>query len=174
MRFKQKDTLKTSGLIKFFIIAVMMVAQSFAQGDQTDMAGEDNPRIVFLTALVVYDSTTQDYSMTFIDKQVANGRLKRNAVHGHGRQENERGDFSYRLLDRKSNLIAERFLENPLDISIEIANEDGTLRRQDMRLDSVQISLRLQFTPEMQYVVFDKKGRRQRSDEPLLTIDLGE
>jgi len=156
-------------IAKVFVLAAIVATAALARGSN------DGEEIVFLTLSLVYDSDLQEYRMDLTDKKVVPGRLRRNAIHGHGNPSGDFGELEYQILDENSNLVNQSFLPWPLERSVEFVNEEGRLQRADVHLDTAQVVLRLQLTPQTRRVVFDaKRGRAPRGEnaQPLLVIDL--
>ena len=158
--------------INFTIIIVILVSMTTFQSCKvskspvvTNYSSEENsnPNIIFLSCSLEYDSIQQSYTMELISKQVIDGKLKNTVVRS---EEQEKGDFKYRILDQNSQLISQKYMPCPLDKNIEYVNEQGYLQRKDVRLNSAEVFLRLQLTPDMYYISFDKQ------DKQLLLINL--
>ena len=159
--------MKISDVVKTIAFAVMIVATASAQKGETAKGGD---KIVFLTCSIVYDSIRQEYSMALVDKNVVDGKLKNYAMYGQGADD---GEIIYQILDKDLKITHEKYLSCPLNKIIEYVDDKGNLQKKEIRSDNGQIFLRLQLTPEIQHVNFDRKGRKTRDvSQPLLTVDL--
>ena len=116
---------------------------------------DNSPKIVFLTCSLAYDSVRHNFSMALVSKQVVEGKLKDTRA-----KEQETGDFGYRMLNDKNQLISHTYMSCPLETNIEYVDEQGDLQRKYLRFNSAEVFLRLQLTPEMHYIAFDKSGRQ--------------
>ena len=147
-------------IISFAVLGLAMIFQSCGSSKlpvATDFSDEENssPKIVFLTCLLAYDSVRQNFSMALVSKQVVEGKIKESHTIGQGR-----GDFSYRILNTKRQPISQKYMACPLDKDVEYVDEQGNLQRKYLRLNSAEVFLRLQLTPETHYIAFDKLGKQ--------------
>jgi len=99
--------------------------------------------------------------MSLVSKQDVEGKIKDTYAEGQ-----EKGDFGYRILNQKKQLISQKYMPCPLDKNVEYVDEQGFLQRKDIRLNSTEVFLRLQLMPEMHYIAFD------RHKQQLLLINL--
>ena len=126
---------------------------------------ESRPMIVFLNCSLVYDSIRQEHNMSLINKIIVDGGLKKNAIDFEVR---EKGDFRYSALSKNLQVIFQKYMQFPLDKTIEYVDERGNLQKKDIRLDSTQFSLRISLTSEVKYISFDIREKQ------LLLINLEE
>jgi hypothetical protein len=172
--------MKIPDFIKVFIVAIFVAASVSAQSASDGTAG----KILFLTCSFVYDSVKQDYIMKVVDKDVVAGKLKagvngfQSCCSGGALCDANLSDFKYKVLDQSSNVIREEHIPSPLDKTLKTFDAQGRPIVQNIRVDSSEVFLRLQLTPDMQTIVFDRgtaaKGnlRGGLSGKQLLSINL--
>jgi hypothetical protein len=124
---------------------------------------EKLPTIAFFTCSLTYDSIQQEYKMSLISKNIVNGKIKESTIDF---KENNKKDFRYNLLNEKSQVIFQKYIQCPLDKTIEYVDELGRLQKKDIRLDSTEMFLRISIPPDANYLSFDMQ------EQQLLLINL--
>jgi hypothetical protein len=118
---------------------------------------EKLPMIAFFTCSLAYDSIQQEYKMSLISKNIVNGKIKESTIDF---KENNKRDFRYNLLNEKSQVIFQKYMQCPLDKTIEYVDELGRLQKKDIRLDSTEMFLRISLPPDANYLSFDMQEKQ--------------
>ena len=124
---------------------------------------EKLPTIAFFICSLAYDSIQQEYKMSLISESIVTGKIKESTIDF---QENNKRDFRYNLLDEKSQVIFQKYIQCPLDKTIEYVDELGRLQKKDIRMDSAEVFLRIPLPPNANYLSFDMQ------EQQLLLINL--
>jgi len=118
---------------------------------------ETLPMIAFFTYSLIYDSIQQEYKMSLISKHIVNGKIKESITDF---KENNKKDFRYSLLNEKSQVIFQEYLQCPLDKTIEYVDESGRLQKKEIRLDSTEMFLRISLPPDAHCLSFDMQEKQ--------------
>jgi hypothetical protein len=112
---------------------------------------ENTPMIIFFNCSFVYDSVQQEYKMSLISKDITKGRLKDSTMKS---EDNEIMDFKYCLLNENSQVVSQKYMQHPLNQTMEYVDEFGRLQKKDIRLDSTNVLLRISLTSDIHYISF--------------------
>jgi len=118
---------------------------------------EKLPMIAFFACSLKYDSIKQEYKMSLISKNIVTGKIKESIFDS---EENVKKDFRYNLLNAKSQVILQKYMQFPLDKTIEYVDEFGGLHKKDIRLDSTEMILRISLPSDANYLSFDMQEKQ--------------
>ena len=111
---------------------------------------ETNPKIIFLNYSVSKEENGNK-KMVFINKIIANGRLK-NYSNKYLKTGNK-GDFICTQKDKNSNNIETVYIKNPFSKTIEYINDSLIFESKKIDLKTAQLSLRLQLNGKTKSII---------------------
>ena len=109
-----------------------------------DKQTEEVPRIMFLDYQVSRDALNETYLIKLISMIVVNGTIKEQPP---ALSNPVQGDLELQVLNGQQEIITRRYIADPLDRSVEYANDNGQFERRMVHLDSAQFNIRLQVEP---------------------------
>jgi len=112
---------------------------------------EKLPMLAFFTCSLAYDSIQQEYKMSLISKTVVTGKIKESIIDS---KENKKRELRYSLLNEDSQVIFQKYMQCPLEKTIEYVDESGRLQKKDIKLDSTEVYLRIYLPLEAHYLSF--------------------
>ncbi|MFV9550072.1 hypothetical protein [Algibacter sp. PT7-4] len=134
-------------LLSFILVFLFMSCKSYKNSTNNSIA--NTPKIIFLNYNISknLNGTT---TITFINKKIVEGKLKRNDLE---RLENGvEGDLVFSELNSKSKIINQLLIKNPLIKNIEFVNESRKFQTQVIKLDKTQFSIRLQLKNDTKFI----------------------
>jgi len=137
-------------LVLLLIFQACKVSKLSTLNDSSNI--EELPMIAFFTCSLAYDSIQQEYKMSLISKNIVTGKIKEPTIDS---KENKKRDFRYSLLNEKSQVIFQEYMQCPLDKTIEYVDELGRLQKKDIRLESTEFFLRISLPPDANSLSFD-------------------
>lgn len=108
-----------------------------------------NPKLIFLNYTIT-ENANKSKTVTFINKTIADGKEKSRSHHyiktGHI------GDLKCSQLDKKSNILQNVFIKNPLLKTIEYTNDSLQFESKSLKLKKAALSIRLQLHPNTEHI----------------------
>ena len=161
MKINTKHKKLSTTLFVLFLLFFFNACGSYknTEASKSSIAIESNPKIIFLNYSIKKNSN-KVRSIRFIDKKITDGKLKN--------QSNDIGssdDLVCFQLDKKSTILQETIIKNPLTKNIEYLDASKSFQRKQIDLDSTQFSIRLQLKPKTKYIsisdfsTFENQGK---------------
>ena len=135
---------------------LLLVCLSFFSGCKTNKNVftnpseiESSPKILFLN-YNIENTLNGNRTIQFINKKIVDGKLKNNS---HLLIENGiAGDLICTELDKKSKVLNQILIKNPLVRAFEYINDSKQLQAKIIKLDKTQFSIRLQLKSNTKYI----------------------
>jgi len=148
--------------MKYFVLILLLILTIGCKSKKEiitpnpieEIKNPDTPQMIFINFMIRADETNK-ISAHLINKIIVDGTFKDK---GNKNETFKSGDLVCNQLNQISKTIESQNIKNPLIKNVEYVNDNGEFERKEIKLDSAEISLRLQLNPDTKFISLDLIG----------------
>lgn len=174
MIIKSKNSFPFLITIIIFFLATILSCKIVRHGSISEKSGQlpaANPRIIFINYSVTFDKSKGVQDIRLIDKTITDGKLK-NSISVTGIP--KPGDLFCFVLNSLMVPVDTVLIPDPLNLTVESVDDNNSLFKKEVTLDSAQFTLRLQFDEKIWAVGIRTRIKPENSNNYLLITKIKE
>jgi hypothetical protein len=141
------------------------VTHSGIRSDTSDEIASANPRIIFINYSIKKNKSGGAPEIRLINKIITDGKLKMSSTPP---EITKRGDLKCLSLNSRMEPVDSLIISDPLNVTVESVNENNSLFKKEIALDSAQFSVRMQVNDRIYAVGIKAETTSEKQNSYLL------